>query len=106
MPVIKPRKRNEAEERIEKALNHYGHSDELSIRASAEKHNVPYSTLWERLQGRVTWEIGHQKMLVLSEYEENSIVRWCERLDEWGHPALIGMVKGMVEAIVSQRISG
>jgi len=106
MPVIKPRKRNEAEERIEKAINHYQDSDELSIRALAEKHGVPYLTLRGRLQGRVTREIGHQKMLVLTEYEEKSIVRWCERLDEWGHPVRLGMVKGMAEAIVSRRING
>jgi len=106
MPVIKPRKQNEAEERIEKAINHYQQSDEPSIRPSAEKYGVPYSTLQGRLQGRVPQEIGHQKMLVLTEYEEKSIVRWCERLDEWGHPAQLGMVKGMAEAIVSRWING
>ena len=41
---------------------------------------------------------------MLSEYEEKSIVRWCERLDEWGHPACLAVVKGMAEAMVARRV--
>jgi len=40
----------------------------------------------------------------LTEYEEKSIIRWCECLDEWGHPARIALVKSMAEVIVAQRI--
>jgi len=68
------------------------------------KYDIPYSTLQGRLQGRVSRPAGHLKMLVLTEYEENAIVRWCERLDEWGHPARLGVVKSMAEAIVAWRI--
>ena len=104
MPVIKERKKSEAEANIQKAINHYRHSDEPSIRASAEKHGLAYSTLRGRLQGRVSREIGHLKLQVLTEYEEKSIVRWCERLDEWGHPARMALVKSMAEAIVARQI--
>jgi len=45
MPVIKERKKSEAEATLQKAINHYRHTDELLIRASAEKHGVAYSTL-------------------------------------------------------------
>ena len=104
MPVIKERKKSEAEANIQKAINHYWHSDEPSIRASAEKHGVAYSTLRGRLQGRVSREVGHLKLQVLTEYEEKSIVRWSERLDGWGHPARMALVKSMAEAIVARRI--
>ena len=42
-------------------------------------------------------------MQVLSEYEEKSVVRWCGRLDEWGHPARLAVVKSMAEAIIARR---
>ena len=104
MPVIKPRKTNEAEEGIQKAIQHYRHSDEPSIRASGEKYGVAFSTLRGRLKGSVSREVGHHKLQVLTEYEERSIVRWCERLDDWGHPARLDLVKSMAEAIVARRL--
>jgi len=104
MPVIKPRKKNEAEECIQKAIEHYRHSDEPSIRVSGEKYGGAYSTLRGRLKGRVSWEVGHHKLQVMTEYEERSIVRWCERLDEWGHPAWLDLVKSMAQAIVARRL--
>jgi len=42
-------------------------------------------------------------MQVLSEYEEKSIAQWCERLDEWGHPSRLAMVKSMAEAMVARQ---
>ncbi|PWW79435.1 hypothetical protein C7212DRAFT_32269, partial [Tuber magnatum] len=97
------RKKSEAEASLQKAINHYHHSDEPSIHASAEKYGVAYSTLRGRLKGRVSREVDHHKMQVLTEYKENSIVRSCERLDEWGHPARMALVKSMAEAIVARR---
>ena len=87
MPVINLREKDKAEDNIQKAITHYRHSDKRSIRGSAEKYEIPYSKLLGRLQGRVSRPAGHLKMLVLTDYEENAIVRWCERLDECGHPA-------------------
>ncbi|KAG0135052.1 hypothetical protein HOY82DRAFT_473832, partial [Tuber indicum] len=95
---------SEAKASLQKAIDHYRHSDKPSIRASAEKYGVDYSTSRGRLTGRVSREVGHHKMQVLSEYEENSIVRWCERLDERGHPARMALVKSMAQTIVTRRI--
>jgi len=41
MPVIKERKKREAEATLQKAINLYQHRDEPFIRASAAKHGVP-----------------------------------------------------------------
>jgi len=103
MPLIKQRKKDEGELRLQEALKHYQHSQEPSLRASAEKYGVAYSTLRGRLRGRKTWGAGHRKMQMLSEYKERSVARWCERLDEWGHPARLAVVKSMAEAIVARR---
>lgn len=105
MPLIKERKKDEGEARIQEAIKHYRESDESSIRASGEKFGIAYSTLRGRLKGRQTRVTGHLRMQVLTEYEESSLVRWCERLDEWGHPARLGVVKSMAEAIVARRVN-
>ena len=104
MPVIKQRKRSKAKANIQQEINHYQHSDEPSICASAKKHGVAYSSLRGRLQGRVSRKISHLKLQVLTEYEEKSIVKWCEHLDEWRHSAQMALVEGMAEAIVAWRI--
>lgn len=105
MPQLKERKKDEGEGRLQQAIRHYRDSDEPSIRASAEKFSIPYSTLRGRLKGRQSRVAGHLRMQVLTEYEESSLVRWCERLDEWGHPARIAVVKSMAEAIVARRVN-
>jgi len=102
-PVIKERKKDEAELRLQEAIRHYQHSNEPSMRSSAEKFGLTYSTLRERLKGRQTRVSGHLKMQVLTEFEEKSIAPWCERLDEWGHPPRVEVVKGMAESIIGRR---
>ena len=105
MPRIKERKKDEAEERLQEAIKHYHESFEPCIRSSAEKFAVAYSTLRGRLKGRQSRVAGHLRMQVLTEYEEGSLIRWCERLDEWGHPARLAMVRSMAEAIVARRVN-
>ncbi|KAG0135439.1 hypothetical protein HOY82DRAFT_479895 [Tuber indicum] len=82
MSLIKQRKKDEGELRLQEALKHYQHSQEPSIRSSAEMYGVAYSTLRGRLKGRQSRVSGQLKTQVLSQNEERSIVRWCERLDE------------------------
>jgi len=103
MPAIKQRKKDEMELRLQEAIRHYQHSDEPSMRSSAEKFGIAYSTLRGRIKGRQTRVLGHLKMQVLTEFEEKSIARWCERLDKWGHPPRLEVVKSMAEAIVGRR---
>jgi hypothetical protein len=103
MPAIKQRKKDQAEVRLQEAIRHYQHSNEPSMRSSAEKFGIAYSTLRGRLKGRQSRVVGHHQRQVLTEFEEKSIVRWCERLDEWGHPPRLEVVKSMAEAIVGRR---
>ncbi|KAG0138236.1 hypothetical protein HOY82DRAFT_476497 [Tuber indicum] len=96
--------KDEVERRIQDALQHYQHSDKPSLRASAEKFGIGYSSLRGRLVGRQSRAKRHCKRHVLTEYQENSIVQWCRRLEEWGHPACINVVKGMAEAMIARRV--
>jgi len=102
MPRMKEGRKEEVERWIYQAIHHYQSGDKPSLRLSAEKFGIPYSTRRGRLKGRQESSKGHQRRQVLLEYEEKSIVRWCERLDEWGHPARFAVVKGMAEAIVAR----
>jgi len=104
MPQIKKEKKEEVEKRILDAIQHYKHSKKRSIRTLAETCGIAYSTLRGRLTGRQSRAGGHVRLQVLSEYEEKSIVEWCERLDEWGHPARLSIVKDMAQAIVARRL--
>ena len=104
MPRMKEGRKEEVERWIQQAIQHYQSSDKPSLRWSAEKFGIAYSTLRGRLKGRQERGKGHQRRQVLSEYEEKSIVRWCERLDEWGDPARLAVVKGMAEALVARRV--
>lgn len=103
MPRIQEGSKGEVEARIQQAIQHYQNSKKPSLRSSAEKYGIAYSTLRGRLQGRQARETGHLHRQVLSEYEEKSIVNWCGKLDEWGHPARLAVVKGMAEAVIARR---
>jgi len=45
---------------------------------------------------------GHHRLQALREYEEKAIVRWCAKVDEWGHPATLSVVKGMAQVMVQR----
>ena len=104
MPRMKEGSKDEVEGRIQQVIRHYQTSDKPSLRLSAEKFGIAYSTLRGQLHGRQARATRLQRQQVLSEYEEKSIVCWCERLDEWGHPDHLSVVKRRAEAIVACRV--
>jgi len=101
MPLIKERKLDNKEANLQE---HYKYSEKPSIRATAEKFAIPFSTLQNRLSGTKTRVQGHVKLQVLTEYEERAIVRWCERLDEWAHPPRLAVVKSMAQGLLRKRM--
>lgn len=105
MPPMKMLPKDEKEALLQAAVKFYRESSEATIKGTAEKYGIAYSTLRGRLKGAVSRVSGHQRMQVLTPYEESSVVRWCERLDEWGHPAKMSVVKEMAQAIVSRRVN-
>src|SRR5437588_7169896 len=104
MGRLKQRKKDEREIRIQDAIQHYNVSVEPCIRQSAESFGIAYSTLRGRL-GRVQQRgVGHRGLQVLTEYEETAIVEWVERMDEWGHPPRLDIVKAIAQSLVRGRI--
>jgi hypothetical protein len=45
-------------------------------------------------------------MQLLSEHEETTIVRWCERMDDWGFPLRLSLVKEMAAYLVKKKGNG
>jgi len=105
MPPIKILPKHEKEALLQAAVKFYRESTKATIKGTAEKYGIAYLTMRGRLQGAVSRVSGHQRMQVLTPYEESSVVRWYERLDEWAHPAKMSVVKEMVQAIVSRRVN-
>jgi len=103
MPSLTKREKDLREERLRNAILYYENSLTPNIRRAAERFSVPYSTLHGRLRGSGTRVQGQVNMQALTPMEEKAIVRWCSRLDEWGHPARLPVVKAMAEALVQRR---
>jgi hypothetical protein len=82
MGRLKQRQKDEHENRTQEAILHYNSSSDPSIHLTAEHFSVAYSMLQGRLGGAQRCSVGHRKLQVLTEYEETSIVEWCEWLDE------------------------
>jgi len=104
MPRLNERQQNSREANIQAALKSYQHSDQPSIKGTAERFGVPYSTLRGRIRGVQDRVTGHRAMQVLTVFEENSMTRWCEKLDQWGHPPRLELVKSMAQALVRRRL--
>jgi len=51
---MKERKRDKMEANLQAAIKHYKHSEKPSIRATAEKFVIPFSTLQNRISGTKT----------------------------------------------------
>jgi len=103
MASLTKREKDQRQEKLQKAINHYENSLPANIRHSAECFGVAYSTLRGRLTGAQNRVACQLKAQALTDYEENSIVRWCAQLDKWGHPQRLAVVRSMAQAIVQRR---
>jgi hypothetical protein len=74
---------------------------EFSIRSAAKTYGVPYGTLPDRLQGAKPRSEAHRSEQLLSIEEEKSIVRFCETLDDLGHPLHGKLVKAYATSLLS-----
>lgn len=106
MGCLKGREKEERENLIQLAIKDYYKTLEPSIRASAEKFSIPWSTLRDRLRGAQNRRESHRHQQLLTEYEEKSIVQWCECMYDWGFPLRLTLVKEMAAYLVSKRASG
>lgn len=103
MPRLKGQRLVERERLIQQAITHYKESSKPSLRISAETFGIPWTTLRDRLNGATNRRDAHRSQQLLTEYEETTIVKWCERMDDWGFPLRLGLVKEMAAYLVRKR---
>ncbi|RPA98449.1 hypothetical protein L873DRAFT_1808063 [Choiromyces venosus 120613-1] len=73
--------------RIALAIQAFQKGNYPSITAKAQAFDLPKSTLTYQLN------CERQQLLILG--EEKAIVHWVKKLDDWGFPPWLNMVKGM-----------
>jgi hypothetical protein len=85
---------------IREAKHAYHSGLEPSIRAAASIYGIPYGTLGDQLRGAQPRSAAHEKEQLLTLEEEKSIVRFCETLDDLGHPLQAKMVNSFATSLL------
>jgi len=62
---------------------------------------IPYGTLRDQSRGAQPRSAAHEKEQLLTVEEGKSIVRFCETLDDLGHPLQVKMVKAFAMSLLS-----
>lgn len=106
MTRLKGQQLEEREKLIKLAIVHYNASLKPAMRISAETYGIPWTTLRDRLNGAQNRQEAHKSRQLLSDHEELTIVRWCERMDDWGFPLRLSLVKEMAAYLVKKREIG
>ena len=75
----------------------------MSIRQAAEKHNIPKSTLGDRISGRVLPGATSGPSCYLSGIEEEELVNFLCRVAQIGHGRTRSEVIGIVERVLASR---
>ena len=73
---------------------------EPSICAAASTYDIPFWTLRDQLRGAQPRGAAHGKEQLPTSEEEKSIVRFCETLDDLGHPLQGKMVKAFAMSLL------
>ncbi|RAL61535.1 hypothetical protein DID88_009574 [Monilinia fructigena] len=95
---------SQIEEKIQNAIIALQLKEFKSIRKAAEYFEVPKSTLIARVAGRKSHTQSHEMAQILSNAEENTLVRWISRLTITGFPATPMLVKEMADEIRLRRV--
>jgi hypothetical protein len=85
---------------IRAAKHAYRSGLEPSIHTAASTYGILYGTLRDRLRGAQPRSAAHEKEQLLTLEEEKSIVRFCETLDDLGHPLQAKMVKSFAMSLL------
>ena len=108
MPPIrteKSRKSIEQEGKVLLAISDIQNGKISSIRQAARVYNVSHTTLSRRLHGISMKAEKRANGHKLTEFEEESLVKWILDLDKRGLPPRPSMVRDMANILLSQRVN-
>jgi hypothetical protein len=87
MGKVKPREpAADRENNIWDANQAYLNGEVTSIRSAVSTYGIPCGTLRARLRGAQPSSTAHEMEQLLTPEKEKLIVRYCESLDDLGHP--------------------
>ena len=78
---------------IHQAIAYFNQRTERSIRAAALTYDLPYPTLRDRLRGAKKASEAHVEQQIISTEQRKALVRFCEALDDLGHPMTLKMLR-------------
>ena len=99
MSSLEPDQCNTKESCIQKALDAYNSKQYSSILKAARAFAIPYSTMKNRVSGKVSQAKAQELVQNLSNAEEKTLVRWITRLTITGFLASPKLVLEMAEEI-------
>jgi len=104
MAPTKPResKNTLQEVRIRRALKER-RLEGTSFRKLADKYGVSSSTLSDRERGGLTRQQSHAHEQKLTPAMEKALEDWCKKLDDWGFPPRMDLLRAMVGALAQIR---
>lgn len=92
------------EDRIQSAIADLAGHRFSSVRKAAAFHDVPRSTLQDRLDGKPTRRVARVSQQILSSHQEEMLVRWCLDLETVGQAPNHAQIREMASLIL--RING
>ena len=97
-----PKRKHWTEQNMEQALQDVTHGS-LTIRRAALEHNVPKSTLHDRVSGKVLPGAVGGAPRYLNDEEEEELAKWLEGCAEIGCAKSVREVRAVVGAIVAKK---
>ena len=91
--------------RLLKALYALKNKDFKSIREAARFFNIAHQTLSRRVHGGVSQSMGHESTQILSNAEENTLIKWIKRYTESGAHITHSLLKELAIQIEAARVT-
>jgi len=104
MPPRKSSQLAQNEGRIALAIQAYQRGQFSSLTAATTAYDVPHSTVYDRIRGRVARSNTRPKSCKLTQNEEASLEQWIISMDERGLPLRIDTVRQMANLLLQKRV--
>ena len=91
------------EDRLQLAVEALKSGQITSIRKAAAAFDVPFSTLKDRIRGRVPRQQSQTTRRKLRPTEEIALIQWIESMDDRGMSPTIGYIRQMADLLIHER---
>jgi hypothetical protein len=92
------------EGRVALAIQAFKQGQFSNLEAAATTYGAPYSTVRDRVSGRVARSNSRPTNLKLSSTEESTLVQWILSMDEQGLPPRSDTVRQMADLLLKKTI--